>query len=102
MTGIPYYLGITAKDARKTIGKVYQIKKRKYRFVKTMADVEKQTVMIEFIEWYLNHITGQMYYTPHVEICEITSGKIRRTRHHIVPSFSFLAETNDALGVALS
>ena len=81
---------------------MYQIKEHEYRFVKTMADVEKQTVMIEFIEWYPSHETGQMYYIPQVAICEITSGKIRRTRHHIVPSVSFLAETNDALGVALS
>ena len=92
----------TAAEARKMIDDVYQIKDRKYRFINTTADVEKQIVMIEFIEWYPNPETGQMYCTPQVAICEVVGGKIRRTRHYMDPRTSFLPDVNDKLEEALS
>jgi ketosteroid isomerase-like protein len=100
--GHTLFPSISADEARKKMSEVYKITERNYRFINECADVEKQTVMIEFIEWYPNPSSGQMYCTPQVAICEIRDGKIRRTRHYMDPRTTFLPETNDALDEALS
>jgi ketosteroid isomerase-like protein len=93
---------MSAETARTFIGQVYQIKERKYQFINAIADEAKQTVIIEFTETYPDPETGQVYLTPQVAVCEVSEGKIRRTRHYNDPRVSFVKVTQTDIDRALS
>jgi ketosteroid isomerase-like protein len=87
---------------RDEIEGTFQITTRDYQFVHVMADVETQSVMVEFVESYLDEDTGQYFRTPIVAVCEIKDGLIFRTRHYTDNRLSHLYLDQTAIDEALS
>ncbi|MBI4036641.1 nuclear transport factor 2 family protein [Candidatus Daviesbacteria bacterium] len=80
---------ISGKAVEENIKKVYQIKGREYQFKNILADEEKGIVIVEWVESYIDELTGQKFRTPIVGVFEIKNDKIQRARHYTDPRLSW-------------
>lgn len=83
-----YFPSKQGHEMRKLMKQAFKIGNREFEFKSTAANVDTQTVFIEFVESYPDPGTGKVYRTPQVAICKIKNGKIQRTRHYMDPRLS--------------
>lgn len=76
------FVTATGQDLRNQLATAFGITTRNYQFVHVLADEATQTVIIEFVESYLDEATGTYFRTPTVSVCEIKDGLVYRTRHY--------------------
>lgn len=80
---------LSGKKLRSYMKEAFQISGRNFVFKTLVADVESQTVVVEFIESYPDQKTKKIFRTPQVAICQFKDDKLYRTRHYMDPRLSF-------------
>lgn len=81
--------------------KVFDVPDKRFQFVNVIADENKQTVIVEFIETYHGPNNKKHSKVPYISVCEVKDGKIYRTRLYADPRLNQEFISQDMLDKAL-